>query len=283
MSGSDKKINRPSVLVYRSIGGDKSREGIGAGFMCKSGISRDNVNLIFPRYVLVIVLKGQGTYVTADGTKYPVSEGMFFQRFPGVMHSNFIDPESGWEEYFIDTGVQLYETLQTMRIIDSGTPVGSIRIDSGLKDKIERMIVRLKSADETELPEVLVDGVSLLVDCQKRMHYDADDDSDTIMIAEACRFLSTSFESSLDIVDFCRRNGWGYERFRKVFRQRMGISPGKYRMRRRLDASCEMLSASTMSIAEISAALGYSSPYEFSAQFKKHIGIAPKFFRDGRR
>ncbi|MDD5698571.1 MAG: AraC family transcriptional regulator [Victivallaceae bacterium] len=271
------------TLVYRSIGWDESREGIGAGFICKRGVSRDNVNLVFPRYVLVIVVNGRGTYIDAGGIEYPLSEGMFFQRLPGVAHSNFIDPESDWQEYYIETGKRLYDALRTMRIIDSDKLTGRIRIDAALTNKIDRLITQLKTAGETELPELLNDGIALLIDCSRRMRKEPVDDNDAVMLAQACELLAADFQSPVNLADFCRRHGWGYERFRKVFRDRIGISPGKYRLRRRLDASCELLSAPGLSIAEIAAVLGYSSQYEFSAQFKRYIGIAPKFFRSGTR
>ena len=76
-----------------------------------------------------------------------------------------------------------------------------------------------------------------------------------------------------------RRNGCGYENFRKRFKAELGISPHRYRIRRRLDAACALLIRPELSIGEIAERLGYASQYEFSAQFKRYMGCPPSGYR----
>jgi AraC-like DNA-binding protein len=78
---------------------------------------------------------------------------------------------------------------------------------------------------------------------------------------------------------YCSQYGVGYENFRKRFRLKIGVSPGRYIINRRIDAACEMLRMSKTPISEIAFSLGYASPFEFSAQFKKTIGISPNHYR----
>jgi AraC-like DNA-binding protein len=270
--------------AYRSMGGSGSREGIGAGFMDKSGVTADNVNFRFPRYVLVVVLRGRGTYVDDHGEIYPLESGSCFQRFPQKIHSNYVDPDSEWNEFYLEVGPLLYQALSSMLIIRSGSPVSSLSLDENLKWQVWDLVQALKTANEDMLPELVSQAVSLLGECHRRMHAPPEFKDRLLVFEEACRVLSNDFDLPCDLNKFCRKHGVGYEYFRKMFKERCGISPWQYRVRRRLDLACGMLSGSPdIPVTEISGKLGYSSPYEFSAQFKRYVGTSPLHFRKGKR
>jgi AraC-like DNA-binding protein len=274
-----KKRNQ-SIILYRSMGGNLSNERLGIGFMNKSGMREDNINLKFPRYVLVVIMHGEGSYIDQYGNEHPLKTGMFFQRFPDVLHSNLVNPDSQWREYYLELGGDLYNALQNMNLIKRETVTGQLRIDHQLEDKFEKLLTRFKKYREFEQHKLFRDFTALLMDCYGRMLPEAINKPEQMIVDSACQFLSVDFNKKVDIKDFCRSNGWGYESFRKVFRRETGTSPGQYRIKRRLDYSCELLKNSQLSIAEIAEYLAYNSQYEFSAQFKKYIGMAPSFFRN---
>ncbi len=270
-------------VAYRSMGGSGSREGIGAGFLYKGGVSGDNVNLRFPRYVLVVVMKGSGYYVDDYGKKYPLGQGSCFQRLPLKIHSNYIDPVSEWNEFYLEVGPLLYQALSSMLIIRAGSPVASLSLDDNLKWQVWDLVQALKTANEDMLPALIAQAMGLLGECHRRMHAPPEAKDRLLVFEEACRMLGSDFDQPCDLKKFCRKRGVGYEYFRKMFKERSGISPWQYRVRRRLDESCGMLSSPDIPIAEIADKLGYSSPYEFSAQFKRCLGTSPLHFRQGKR
>ncbi len=276
-------LKKCNETAHRSMGGAGSREGIGAGFMYKGGLAVDNVNLRFPRYVLVVVLEGRGYYVDDHGEKYPLGPGSCFQRLPLKSHSNYIAPDSEWNEFYLETGPLLYQALSSMLIIRAGSPVSSLPVDNELKWRVWNFVQALKTADEEKLPELVSQCVGLLGECHRRMHAPPEAKDRLLLFEEACRVLGSDFDQPCDLNKFCRKHGVGYEYFRKMFKARCGISPWQYRVRRRLDLACGMLGRPDLPVAEIAAQLGYSSPYEFSAQFKRYIGTPPLHFRKGTR
>ncbi|MHB9137917.1 MAG: helix-turn-helix domain-containing protein [Victivallaceae bacterium] len=273
---------KSNEVAYRSMGGTGSREGIGAGFMYKGGVVKDNVNLRFPRYVLVVVIEGSGHYVDDRGNKYPLEPGSCFQRLPLKSHSNYIDPNSEWTEFYLEIGPLLYQALSSMLIIRAGSPVASLQLDDELKWLVWNFVKALKTVDEDKLPELVSQGVGLLGECHRRIHALPEAKDQLLLFEEACRLLGSDFDQPLDLKKFCRKNGVGYESFRKIFKERSGIAPWKYRVRRRLDMACGMLGSPDIPIAEIASKLGYSSAYEFSAQFKRYTGTSPLHFRKGK-
>lgn len=62
----------------------------------------------------------------------------------------------------------------------------------------------------------------------------------------------------------------------------MGASPIEYINTRRIERAKIMLTEGQKTIEEISASLGFNSPYYFSNTFKKYIGTSPNAYRKSR-
>lgn len=76
--------------------------------------------------------------------------------------------------------------------------------------------------------------------------------------------------------------GIGYHTFRRRFAELFGESPGRFRIRCRIDAACTYLLAGEQ-IGVIAEKLGYSDVYSFTHQFKQEKGVAPSVYRAERR
>lgn len=275
-------MNDKTKTSYRSTGLGDKKERIGAGMMNKAGISIDTVNMKQEGFVVVYVVRGEGTYIDADKKNYEIKAGCFFQRFPGITHSLNIDPKSNWLEYFIEIDKTVFNAIKNTGLINEKIPVYKIGINYDLCNKINDIMDELRSADEKLLSVTYMNMLSIINDFFKLAFSNSIQDDDDIMIQEACRYLAKDYALKISIDKLCRNKGWGFEKFRKVFQQKMGISPNKYRIIRRIDTACQMLRDSNRKILEISYELGYSSPYEFSAQFKKYAGVSPSEYIKGK-
>jgi len=68
----------------------------------------------------------------------------------------------------------------------------------------------------------------------------------------------------------------------RLFREQLGISPGRYLQERRLRCACRLLREGRMDIAGIAQQLGYSSSAAFGAAFKNATGLSPSDYRNSR-
>lgn len=66
--------------------------------------------------------------------------------------------------------------------------------------------------------------------------------------------------------------------FRRAFRDRIGMTPQKYRELKRMEFAVNRLGVG-LSVKEVAAELGYSDPYFFSRTFKNYIGASPSHYR----
>jgi AraC-like DNA-binding protein len=66
--------------------------------------------------------------------------------------------------------------------------------------------------------------------------------------------------------------------FRRAFRDRIGMTPQKYRELKRMEFAVSRLGQGH-SVKQVAAELGYSDPYFFSRMFKRYIGSNPASYR----
>ncbi|MDD4818172.1 MAG: AraC family transcriptional regulator [Victivallaceae bacterium] len=282
-NGINVKHRYPQRIVWRTIGPTGAPSRLGAGFMHKTR-AVDFVDFDSPRYVLVAVLAGAGRYVDDSGAEYRLEPGMLFQRIPGRRQSNYIAPESGWYECYLETGMDFAAALNQMGVIDWSHPVRRLDRPAEFADLVHAFMTGLAVAREETLPAFAVQLAELFRLAffpSARTESGPEPPDGNHAIDAARRRLESGFDRPFDLHSFCREHNCGYEYFRKKFKAVVGLPPLQYRIKRRLDTAAELLTARTLPVSEIAALLGYSSPYEFSAQFKRAFGRSPKYFRAG--
>ena len=85
-------------------------------------------------------------------------------------------------------------------------------------------------------------------------------------------------DKSIDYTTPAQLCGISYTYFKRRYLQNFGLPPLQYVTRLRMERACELLSANHYRIHEIADQCGYENAYYFSTAFKKHFGVAPKFY-----
>ena len=271
------KLPAPGT-VLRLLNAPASKECLAVGFLDKSGRGSDCLNRCLSSYVLVMVLRGNGTYVDSEGKTYSVAAGQAFQRFPWISHSNYIDKDSKWFECYLSCGPLLYQTLNSMMFLPGAEPILNMPLNQDLIARLENYRNDLRSATADAMPSMVGRMLELLSDCQ-RLAKAAVGTRQEEVIRKAVELLGKDFSQPVALDHFCRSNAWSYEKFRKVFQRATGMPPCRFRVVRRLEAAVSMLQNPALKVKSIAGALGYSSSYDFSLQFKKYFGVSPQNYR----
>lgn len=265
---------------FRSIGNRETGSQLGFGFMHKDGIEFDELKSRFPFYSAVYVIRGRGTYIDHTGKSFELKPGTVFQRIPGREHSTILDPHSRWAECFIDFGSHIYSTfLEDMNIVDPDSPVLYMGTDRTVEEYVYSRMKEIENCEEQQLPDLLLNSLEFLRNLLKRGSEQKREKQSRNLIEESCREFSRDYKRRIDLRDYCRERGIGYESFRKQFKRMTGLPPGRYIIRRRIDLACHILLTTDDHISVIAGELGYKSPYEFSSQFKDITGISPRSYR----
>ena len=97
------------------------------------------------------------------------------------------------------------------------------------------------------------------------------------MLAPAIKAIKESFcENELSVCTLASLCGVGDAYFRRIFRDRFGISPKEYIIRLRIDYAKQLLSSGQFSVSDAARICGYTEACHFSREFKKRVGSSPK-------
>ncbi len=263
--------------AYRTMGPSRNTGRIGCGFLVKPGRILDADQMQPNEYSAVYCLRGSGTFRDDAGNEWPLRVGSIFHRFLGTRHTVRFDAGCNWAECWMVVTPSMAATLVELGVLDPRRPVQQPGIDLAVIDDLNRLVAGIRDADERELPRHLVKLLDLLVDLVTREQARDGSDPYRVLIDRACRRLVEDPRLSLESLATELR--MSYERFRKVFRELMGVSPGEYRIRRRIDRARALLQTRDLPIKAVAEELGYPNPYAFSAQFKQLVGESPEAFR----
>lgn len=100
------------------------------------------------------------------------------------------------------------------------------------------------------------------------------------LVSRALRLLDTAFGNpAIDINWLAAQLGCHRSHLSHRFREQIGMPPGEYLMRRRLQKAMTRLRMSDDKVAGIADECGFSSPDYFSRIFRTKIGVSPTTFR----
>lgn len=265
-------------VQYKFLGDGGSKELIGIGFLEKdAGIDFDNICM--GDFSLVYVLRGQGKYIDHRGKCFSLTKGNYFMRFPGLKHTNVIEPGADWHELFLAFGPQLCKALIDMAFIDPEKPVGFVGNQPTLVAEAWELIKRMQKANESETPYIyktmsgiLTEILAVSNQCEKKH-------ASTMTIERVSDFISDHLHERITIDDISHHFGISNAKLRKDFKQIKGVPIGNFLIKKRIESSFRYLCDPDISIGEVAERMGYKSTYDFSNQFKKYIGYAPSFYR----
>jgi AraC family transcriptional regulator, arabinose operon regulatory protein len=266
--------------VFRHLGsGSRTTtwDQIGCGVVDKSGQTVDFTDFRAPSLCLVWIIRGAGSYQDEHGRIHSLTAGDCFQRWPGRLHTTRIVPDSGWREFYLNLGHELPVTLGRLGVLDAQKTVWHLGLEPARLRQWSDLRTTLHQADARDLPGHCLELQRLMLEAQGCDHQG---EGPTDPIVEACRALAGDLAGRQDLQDFCRHHELDYENLRKRFRREIGCSPGQYRIQRRVERACALLLSTSTPIREIASALGYASAFDFSTQFRRHMGISPRHYRN---
>lgn len=83
------------------------------------------------------------------------------------------------------------------------------------------------------------------------------------------------------VIETLRDVPYNQDYFRRAFKERIGLTPQKFRELKRMEFAANRLGMG-LSVKAVAAEMGYEDPYFFSRMFKRHLGASPSSYRERR-
>ncbi len=266
--------------AYRMRGQKGSCAVPGCGFMLKPLKDGEVKDCVMHDYVAVYVLRGEGSYIDWNGKAHMLKAGDVAQRIPGRKHSTLLEPDGQWAEVFLLLERGFFSSLASFGFMDLEKPVLHPGLRLSLVDKFESILSDLSSGSGPVPHSVLLKAHELIFDIYSFDKAAQAPDPHAELVEEAKGVLGGDLTERIPLPELAARFNLSYERFRKVFRERTGFSPGAFRLRRRIEAACRLLAGERRSVKEVAFTLGYPDIQSFSKQFAQIVGSPPSSFRD---
>ena len=266
--------------LYKRLPSEREDKLMGCGVSTRlitNTVFQHNIN-IQNAYVIVVVLKGVGFFTDNHGQRHEIKEGMGFQRIPNQNHHFEIMKDQEYSEFFLHIPRKFYLEMIEYGFANQKSEVIYVEPLTLALNNIYLLAEKLEACDEMHLPSMLLEISSFAFDLLKKSKEIKTPTLHQKMIQDACFILNKDFHEHLYLPLMAKSFHLSYERFRKIFKEVMGVAPGDYRIRGRIQYAQNLLAGRKNNVNEIATQLGYPDVFTFSKQFKKIVGCSPEKF-----
>lgn len=109
---------------------------------------------------------------------------------------------------------------------------------------------------------------------------DTPKEKDYVSQAVAC--MEAEYAQELSVSQLARRLGLDRSYFSDLFHKRMGLAPGQYLIRLRMEKAAELMTVHGYTPTLAAQSCGYPDFPQFSKRFKAHFGVSPREYRKTR-
>jgi AraC-like DNA-binding protein len=233
------------------------------------------------QYILIYCYKGEGV-ISVENREVIVKANTYYIIPPGVFHSYYAKESNPWSIYWLHfTGVQapfFYEKFAAQH--PDSVPLLS------LEERRISLFESLISVMESGYSESNLEYANLsLWQLLNAFLYDrffSDEgkkNSENNTVDTAIEYMKKNLDAVLKIDVVAAHFSYSPSHFFTLFKKRTGYSPIHYFNYLKIQKACQYLSFTTMSVKEISFALGFNDPLYFSRLFKKIMSTSPLQYR----
>lgn len=213
-----------------------------------------------PFWLLYYVDNGCGT-LFLEGKTYPVNAGSLFVLPPYAQATHQADNQEPWELTWV--GFRYPGALPVTLEPVTECP-GAQRIFNAMRSCEKR------SGGRTDY---------LCAQIWKLFaFFNENEKEEADCIDEALSYIQAEYTDGLTVTDLAKRLEMDRSHFSVRFKQRTGVSPGKYLMDLRMHTAASILKEGA-SVSVTAASVGYSDIYIFSKMFRRYYGVSPTQYK----
>jgi AraC-like DNA-binding protein len=238
-----------------------------------------------PEYQVVFIAAGGGFFDSDPSGSQPIGAGTAIILFPGVWHRYRPDRASGWEEYWVGFSGEQMDRLVCNRFFSPERPLLRTGVNGDVVRQFHVLLGRLEEP-MVGLPHLVAADVLailalILAAAREETHHlilqgprDVEALTDRL-VSEALRVIWSGSHLDLSVADLARRLHTTPRSLERRFDRALGRTVREEILRCRLDRVKRLLADTDLSISEIVAASGFSSPDAMTRAVQRDAGTTP--------
>ena len=243
--------------------------------------SHDHANMM----EFVYIVKGSQTYRTGN-ENYLVSKGEVFFTRPHELHSTGMYPEEKSEIYYLIVDMSLaskmgiflsHEEYASVCNLWNNTPKRTFTAAPSLHGSLKRLMTCFDRRDlyfDSHVRNALSEVMISLSTPQHACHDQTDSG-----IEKSLEYIHTHLDEPLRVSSLPILEHMSLSAYNKAFVQAMGIPPGEYILKCKIEKAKELLATTDLSVTDITFRLGFSSSQYFATVFKRFSCKTPSEYR----
>ncbi len=232
------------------------------------------------RFELTVVLE-KAAPARVDYRTYLLHPGECVVTFPNQFHHYMDVPAGRIEWLFITFELRCSDAIRALhnspRVLDRE----AMELLHALVREAQQP--RAAQPDTLEISYFLSRLLLHLLGCPslpaERIDIHSSDDVRDVILESINRYVRAHLSQAVSIADIAEELGYSVSHLRAVFRDRLGVSLGKYIRESRLSEAAQLLQSGDLNVSEIGVRCGFESLYAFSRAFRKAYGIPPRSYR----
>lgn len=217
---------------------------------------------------------------------YTVHQGEVFYTLPNELHDTGSSPEEKSVLYYLTIDLKLLENLKIFLSLEeyyglerfiNGTAARIFQASSNLSEALNRLVkcfdindVYYHTRIRNALSQVLI---SLL------MPYVSEKSSPLENVKHSLTYIQEHLNENIHISELPAIEHTSLSTYNRNFVKAMGLPPGEYILRQKIEKAKELLIHTNLAITEIAFHYGFSSSQYFSTVFKRFCNTTPRQFR----
>lgn len=207
-----------------------------------------------------------------DSVPYVMTPGKVFHSGPNMTLDKEVLGRSEWD--FMVIHYQVHDDNKDALFYASS----HYQLDPGPSTRINNMLHRLYQLCNTpgnlntlRAKSLFFNLLDEILTCATNQQSDTSKD----LVQQSIEYIKLHYMHQITMPELAAQYGLNAKQFAYLFQKHMGMGPNEYLIDHRMRHAKELLCATTFSVAQVSACVGYSDPYYFSKLFKKRTGFCP--------
>jgi len=230
------------------------------------------------------IATGGKALVYAGGSAKLISGGDIFLSFPNELHDIRVPEGEKFEYDFFAFSAKssLFEELYSLTTENSSAESRVFR-DERIAYLTALAIAELSGKDKHHeemvyslMKEIIVFTLRSFTQSERKT---ANASAPDILCQNVMSYIDSHIHSISSLPEVAEHFKYNYSYLSGLFKRTTGNTISDYYRVRRLELARGLIEEGKKSAKEISELLGYSTPFAFSAAFKKHFGTSPKAFK----